>query len=275
MGICMILGALFYILYRTFNTRVKVLLILAFILSAFLLFKMDWRYALLGGSALIVLGGCIVAYMNLKDYVRIDATVVPKRDSPIDGRWDVDRVVAWLNKNNLGEYASRFEQESLNGKEVLKLTDSRLISLPLNVVNEEHRKKILEAIDKGLRLRRARRRYREGASPTEALVAAARAARTFAQHFVQQLVQKGTGGDMMKTPYKALDTHHDHDMEIDQSSAAATPATETPSPTSAEEKVAFQREEARLELLRFSASPPTRRSEPPVSAASASTEIGV
>lgn len=141
--------ALVYILYKTFNTKVIVLLVVAGLAFAYLTYAYSLAHGVGALVLILVFGGMVVAYSNLKGFAAIDATVVPAAGSAIDERWHTPEVLKWLRANNLDKFESRFRDASVDGAMLLALTKGRLSTLPFSVHNANDQTIFLRAIAKG------------------------------------------------------------------------------------------------------------------------------
>ncbi len=158
MGFLMIYLVTMYVLYRTFNSKVIALFVISVIAAIVAQQRWGWMACGIAFFSVLFIGGLFVAYINLKQFALIDATVVPRHNSPIDERWKVDDVKTWLRLNNLDKYENRFGDHGVDGATLMTMSNSRLSSLPYAVNDASDREIIMRGVAKGKAIAHERRK---------------------------------------------------------------------------------------------------------------------
>lgn len=77
MGMFAIFLVTMYVLYRTFNYKVILLGIVVALVGGYVTYHFGWQYGGIATLLVLFFGGMLVAYLNLRAFAAIDATVVP------------------------------------------------------------------------------------------------------------------------------------------------------------------------------------------------------
>jgi hypothetical protein len=158
-----------YVLYKTFNP--KVYIVFAFTAASFAVTlyytRGDWRTSLLVAFGSFFASGLVVAYLNVRSWASLDATLVPAQGSAIDERWAPPLVARWFALQGLAHLWPRFGLSPPDappppvgpfgvrphsGADMLRLTEGDLLRIPRLITDGGERHIVMSAVRAGLEL---------------------------------------------------------------------------------------------------------------------------